>query len=164
MAGTEHTGAATTYEQRDVAVRPVAIITGAILVAGFLVMIPVKLLFSYFHDREQARQAEPMSVTRAETPEVVPAPRLEPKIGETLATLRAHEREQLGSYGWVDKSAGVVRIPIGRAIEVVASEGLPARPGAKPYERFEFTNRGSDGAGGSDSRASVAGERKAGHE
>ncbi|MFN7951169.1 MAG: hypothetical protein U0610_05555 [bacterium] len=164
MAGTEHAGA-TSYEKRDVSVRPVVIITGAILVAGFVVMIPVRLLFVYFHDREQARQPEPVSVTRSEVPEVVPAPRLEPKIGETLAELRAHERERLGTYEWIDKSGGVVRIPIDRAIEVVASEGLPVRQGAQPYQRFAATNRGSDGAGGSDSRATVApAEPKAGHE
>jgi hypothetical protein len=31
----------------------------------------------------------------------------------------------LNSYGWVDKEAGVVRIPIERAIELTLERGLP---------------------------------------
>ena len=33
----------------------------------------------------------------------------------------------LHEYGWVDKNAGVVRIPIERAIDVLAERGLPHR-------------------------------------
>ena len=32
------------------------------------------------------------------------------------------EREHLHHYGWVDKNSGVVRIPIERAIELVAAQ------------------------------------------
>lgn len=152
MADTEHTGA-TTYEKRDVSVRPVAIVTVAILVASFLVMIPVRLLFAYFKGREQAQQSAPISMTRSQVAEEVPEPRLEPIIGQTLAETRKREREKLTTYGWVDKSAGVVRIPIDRALELTAASGLPSRAGAPPYEQFAPTNRGSEGAGGSDSRA-----------
>jgi hypothetical protein len=40
---------------------------------------------------------------------------------EMLAT----ERRLLDHYAWVDQSAGVVRIPIERAMEWVATQGLP---------------------------------------
>ncbi len=42
-----------------------------------------------------------------------------------LATL--HEREDLllNYYSWVDESQGVVRIPIQRAMELIAQQGLP---------------------------------------
>jgi hypothetical protein len=152
MAGTDHTGA-TSYEKRDVTVRPVAIVTVSILVASFLVMIPIRLLFLYLHGREQAHQTAPVSVTRAQVAEEVPEPRLEPIIGKTLADVRQREREKLTTYGWVDKSAQVVRIPIERAIELTAQAGLPSRAGAEPYRRFPPTNRGTEGAGGSDSHA-----------
>ena len=33
----------------------------------------------------------------------------------------------LEHYGWVDKNAGVVRIPVERAIDVLAEKGLPYR-------------------------------------
>jgi len=33
----------------------------------------------------------------------------------------------LTSYGWVDKNAGVVRIPIDEAMKIVVKQGLPVR-------------------------------------
>jgi hypothetical protein len=38
----------------------------------------------------------------------------------------------LHSYGWVDRAAGIVRMPIDRAMEVLAEHGLPTR--AQPPE------------------------------
>lgn len=152
MAGTEHHGA-TTYEKRDVSVRPVAIVTVAIIVGSFAVMVPVRLMFAYMKGREQAQQTAPVSLTRAQTAEEVPEPRLEPIIGQTLAETRKREHEKLTTYGWVDKSGGVVRIPIERALELTAASGLPSRAGAAPYSQFAPTNRGTEGAGGGDSRA-----------
>lgn len=152
MADTEHMGA-TKYEKRDVNIRPVAIVTAAIILASFAVMVPVRLLFAYFKGHEAAQQTAPTSLTRGQVAEEVPEPRLEPIIGQTLAETRKREREKLTTYGWVDKSSGVVRIPIDRALELTASAGLPSRAGAEPYNQFAPTNRGTEGAGGSDSRA-----------
>jgi hypothetical protein len=44
---------------------------------------------------------------------------------ETLKARREKEEAQLNSYGWVDKEAGLVRIPINQAIALVAESGLP---------------------------------------
>jgi cytochrome c oxidase cbb3-type subunit III len=49
-----------------------------------------------------------------------------------LAELRAAEDAALHSYGWVDRATGIVRIPIDRAMEVLAARGLPVR--AQPPE------------------------------
>jgi hypothetical protein len=55
-----------------------------------------------------------------------PAPQLEidPHLG--LLALRAREDAELNQYGWVDRTNGVVRIPIRRAMELIAQRGLPA--------------------------------------
>ena len=58
-----------------------------------------------------------------------PTPRLETDDGnQDLADL--HEREDLllNYYSWVDRSKGTVRIPIERAMEIVAQRGLPVAP------------------------------------
>jgi hypothetical protein len=47
---------------------------------------------------------------------------------EDIATLRSHEEELLNNYGWVDREAGIVRIPIDQAIELLAEDGA-AQPG-----------------------------------
>jgi len=58
---------------------------------------------------------------------VPPEPRLQTTPREDLRELRAREEEILGSYGWVDKTTGVVRIPIDEAMKLTLQRGLPAR-------------------------------------
>jgi hypothetical protein len=58
-----------------------------------------------------------------------PTPRLELDDGNTdLAEL--HEREDLllNYYSWIDRGKGTVRIPIERAMEIIAQKGLPVAP------------------------------------
>jgi hypothetical protein len=45
---------------------------------------------------------------------------------------RSNETSTLSAYGWVDRSAGTVRIPIDRAKTLLLERGLPTRPGAQP--------------------------------
>jgi hypothetical protein len=52
-------------------------------------------------------------------------------IYEQLRDLRRTENAALSSYGWVDRKAGVVRIPIDRAIDLVAEKGIPFGKGPK---------------------------------
>ena len=41
---------------------------------------------------------------------------------EALAELRAKEVEQASSYGWVDQQAGVVRLPLERAMDLTVQQ------------------------------------------
>ncbi len=56
-----------------------------------------------------------------------PEPRLQDMPAADLNEFRAREAEALHSYGWVEPNAGVVRIPIERAMELTLQRGLPAR-------------------------------------
>jgi hypothetical protein len=47
---------------------------------------------------------------------------------ERLTQMRASETDTLNSYVWVDQSAGVVRVPISRAMELVVNERRAAKP------------------------------------
>jgi hypothetical protein len=47
-------------------------------------------------------------------------PRLQTMPGDDLTRYRAAQDGKLTSYGWVDRNAGVVHIPIDRAIELMA--------------------------------------------
>jgi hypothetical protein len=55
------------------------------------------------------------------------APHLQDDPAAELAKLRTDEDLKLNSYGWVDREAGVVRIPIERAMDLLLKKGLPAR-------------------------------------
>jgi hypothetical protein len=48
------------------------------------------------------------------------SPRLEEDPGRQLRELRAWEDARLSSYAWTDRTAGRVRIPIERAMDLVA--------------------------------------------
>lgn len=65
----------------------------------------------------------------ADLTERFPTPRLQTDDGnQDVADL--HEREDLllNHYSWVDVSKGKVRIPIERAMELIAQRGLPVAP------------------------------------
>src|SRR5438552_3495509 len=57
---------------------------------------------------------------------ITPSP--EVSSGEMLKQLRATEDAALNTYGWVDRSKGVVHIPIQHAIDLILERGLPIRP------------------------------------
>jgi hypothetical protein len=62
-----------------------------------------------------------------------PTPRLETDDGnQDLADLHVRESLLLDHYSWIDRSQGKVRIPIERAMELIAQHGLPVIPGAQP--------------------------------
>ena len=58
---------------------------------------------------------------------VPPQPRLETTPRLDLQAMHDAEDQILTSYGWVDRSKGVVRIPIAQAVDLLAQRGLPAR-------------------------------------
>jgi hypothetical protein len=99
----------------------------ALAVVAVVVHLIVWGMFRYFNAREgQPVAAEyPLAATQAaKTP---PEPRLQTNPKQDLRDLHDQEEQILGSYGWVDKNAGVVRIPIDQAITLTLQRGLPAR-------------------------------------
>jgi len=71
-----------------------------------------------------------------------PAPQLQPSVShETLPyqdmqALRAKFDNELHSYAWVDRSKGLVRIPIDRAMSLVAQQ-LQKQPTSRPAPRTD---------------------------
>ena len=59
-----------------------------------------------------------------------PAPHLEDRPLAPRAILNAQENARLSSYGWVDKNAGVVHVPIDRAIDLLAQRGIAETKGS----------------------------------
>src|SRR5580704_5593967 len=58
-----------------------------------------------------------------------PTPRLQTDDGNLeIAEMHAREDLLLNYYTWIDRSSGKVRIPISRAMEIIAKSGLPVAP------------------------------------
>ena len=64
-----------------------------------------------------------------------PTPRLQTDDGnQDIGEMHAREDLLLDHYSWVDQKAQTVRIPITRAMEIIAQQGIPVvdQPAAKP--------------------------------
>jgi hypothetical protein len=123
MPSTEDTGAV--VRNRDVATRGV-LLSGFWLAVG---MIAVALfVWGFFRVLERAQRREDKALSplvAANLQRTPPEPRLEPVPRAPRVQMRAEEDAILGSYAWVDKSAGTVRVPIDRAMDLIAQRGLP---------------------------------------
>ena len=122
-----HDEPAARHEESDVNVRGVLGFAAGLLVTAVLIQFMVWLLFVYFSGREAARVVPEYPLAAGEQTRVPPEPRLQTNPREDLLALRAREDAVLNSYGWVDKTAGVVRIPIDEAIKLTVQRGLPVR-------------------------------------
>jgi hypothetical protein len=103
-------------------------------------MVGVSFLLKPLYDLLVARGVEtqaPAAYVAGSDPAALepPAPHLQVTPERELAAFRAQEDAILGSYAWVDKDRGVVRIPIDEALRIVAQRGLPTFP--IPEEKAE---------------------------
>jgi hypothetical protein len=103
------------HETRDANTR--AIVTFAVVLTVLLVVVHLGLLGLY---RLMLRHRPPEPTVNAPV-----------NIYEQLQRMRQSEQETLTTYGWVDRNAGVVRIPIERAMELVARRGVPRGKGPR---------------------------------
>jgi hypothetical protein len=115
------------HEHSDVNIRGILLFGVALIVVGVFISLAVGVLFKYLDNREARQTPAQYPLAATQGTRVPPEPRLQTNPRQDLSDLRAREDETLGTYGWVDKNAGVVRIPIDEAIKKTLERGLPAR-------------------------------------
>jgi hypothetical protein len=115
------------HEERDIQLRPLIISGVSLALLAGLTLLTMWLLFDYF----AARQARFEIPPPLQEPQIPPEPRLQVSPTHDWRGMLAAEMATLHSYGWVDPQAGIVRIPIERAIEILAERGLPHGQGTK---------------------------------
>src|SRR3954471_4311611 len=120
------------HEESDVDIRGILGFGAGLVVVAVVIHLLMWVLLGFFESRaaKQPTRAYPLAATQENR--LPPEPRLQTNPREDMAELRARENAQLQSYGWVDKNAGVVRIPIDAAIKLTLQRGLPARQETKP--------------------------------
>ena len=126
------------YERQDIGITGVLYFLLGLAVAGLLVYFVVDGLYHYLDKRSEAEQTpvNPL-VTNAPTDtrhiakdypqSAFPSPRLEEDERGQLNGIRLKEEQTLSTYDWIDENAGTVRIPIDRAMDLIAQRGLPVR-------------------------------------
>jgi len=106
------------HEQSEVSVRLIVVSLGFLAIGTFFVLLLVVGIFRYFYDTDKTAESRREGV-------VPPEPRIEVAPYEQYQRLKVQEDHILNSYAWVDQKAGVVRVPIDRAIDMLATKGLP---------------------------------------
>ena len=104
---------------------------GPIVLSAVALSVVTVLAFVLMNELKDSFEAQAVAVERpqhelASTRELPPAPRLQARPAEEIARFRATVAAQSSEYGWIDAQAGVVRIPIERALELTVERGLPS--------------------------------------
>jgi hypothetical protein len=118
------------YDRRDLKiplVKKYTIWITASCIACFIASIPV---YNYFTTpgspfdsmKGSTREAHQPSRNKIQPPNPLLQDNFTTKVD--IKELRKHEDDTLGSYGWIDQTQGVVRIPIGKAMKMVADKGV----------------------------------------
>jgi hypothetical protein len=121
----------THHEESDVDIRGILIFAAGLVVTAVVISFVVWVLFRYLNAREARQQPPEFPLAAAEEHRLPPEPRLQTDPREDLQELRDAEQQVLTTYGWVDRTDGVVRIPIDEAMKLTVQRGLPARQGTK---------------------------------
>lgn len=116
------------HEGPGINFRVIGYLAIGIVVSAIVIHLALLLMMAHFERQAQERHG-PMPTFRP--PETTfPAPRLQVAPRQDLERLRADEDRWLTEYGWVDRSKGLIRIPITRAIDWLASPS--ASGGVRP--------------------------------
>jgi len=118
------------HEQSDVNLAGILLFAGGLIVTALLIHLLVWGLFRFFDAREAHQKPAEFPLAIQQENRLPPEPRLQTNPRQDLQDFRAHEDAILTTYGWVDRNAGVVRIPISEAMKLTVERGLPVRQGA----------------------------------
>ena len=103
-----------------------------------LCLLAVALLFGLFRYFESTFGGPlPNTGLNMDARTLPPAPTLQRTPVLDLQRFHAAEDDILNSYSWIDRSHGIVHVPIDVAIDLLAKQGLPARPQAPPVDRAD---------------------------
>jgi hypothetical protein len=130
---TNHEG----FERQDLSSRGVFYFMAGLAVVALIIYLIVFGMYRFLDTYEKAHQpavspmVTPPADTRAVTAEDTqsfPQPRLEENERNQLRDVIEDQDRKLAVYDWVDKEKGIVKIPIERAMDLIAQRGLPVRP------------------------------------
>ncbi|HMO52223.1 MAG TPA: c-type cytochrome [Kiritimatiellia bacterium] len=123
----EHEHQPNDFQDREIRLKPLGIFLAATLVLTVLAVAGMKVLFDRYAGMSTEQAAELVDRVMASNR---PTNAVVEGVGEAavaMAHMKAEVDAALNHYRWVDAEAGIVQIPIERAMERVAEKGLPVR-------------------------------------
>jgi hypothetical protein len=144
----EHSTGQEGFEREDMSPAGVLYFMVGLAVVAILIHFIVTGMYRYLdsYDAKNQSPMNPMAVKTGVDPRTMtfkdavgqmqktfPQPVLEDNERQQFGALVEKQDEILASYDWVDQKNGVVRIPIDKAMDLLAQRGLPDRAqGAAP--------------------------------
>jgi hypothetical protein len=116
------------HEPRDINVRVVIWFAVGLVVSAIIIYLGAAGLYRLFARQHPSPEAASRIEFRAQM--IAPSPQLRVDEVGDFEKFRAAEEAKLTSYGWIDKNAGIIRIPIARAMDLIVQRGLPVRSGS----------------------------------
>jgi hypothetical protein len=116
-----------TYEHTDASVWIIVKFLFWLAISAVVIHVGLGLIYAILIDRalETGEQRYPLATQVDRLP---PTPRLQQFPRNELYEFRRGEQEFLEGYGWMNKEAGIVHIPIDDAMRVLVERGgLPSR-------------------------------------
>jgi hypothetical protein len=128
------------HEETDVRIKPLAIFLVFLFVGTVAVCVLMWGLFRFFEGRakSQERPPSPLASERQVVPpepqlQLIPSHKVHPL--DEWKQMREEEEAALKNYGWVDRQAGVVRLPIAEAKRLLLERKLLSPSNAQPERR-----------------------------
>ncbi|MGO8809107.1 MAG: hypothetical protein ACLQJF_06560 [Candidatus Sulfotelmatobacter sp.] len=136
-----HSGHETEFEREDLGTRSVFAFMIGLAIVGVIIYFIIVGMYTFLdkYERSQMATASPLAPSKGATSRVVTqadmdkafkdngAPMLETDERGQFRDFLVNQENQLNSYGWIDKDAGVAHIPIERAMELTVGR-IPVRP------------------------------------
>ncbi len=132
------------YERRDISIRALVWIGIAFIVTAIVLNFGLWRVYGYFAARDVRNGLQPSTTIRADQMKLPPEPRLQTNPEGDLEEMQKKQNAALNEYGWIDKQAGVVKIPIERAIDLTAQRGLPAVASERGDEPKSISHRDTE--------------------
>jgi hypothetical protein len=127
------------HEHTDASVGLIVRFAVWLAVSAIVVHVLGWVMFYVLVERRMPVAAPEFPLAVEQAPRLPAEPRLQAYPPNDLTRFRREERAILDSYGWVDRDAGAVRIPIDEAMRLTVERGLPVRaeeetPGLMPTD------------------------------
>ncbi len=107
------------HEESDVNVGAIIRYGVGLLVVALVAHVFLWWLFGVYERQNQRAQTQAYPMAAGQQNRLPPSPRFQENPQQELQELRAKQKALLEGYGWVNKEAGIARIPIEDAMKIV---------------------------------------------
>jgi hypothetical protein len=134
----QDTPAGSGYEHTDASVWTIVKFAFWLALSAIIIHVGLGLMYQMLIEQAKSTTEQQYPLATARDPQLPPTPRLQQFPRNEVYDFRLDEERRLHSYGWVNKDAGTVHIPIDDAMRLILQRGLasrtqdPSRPAETP--------------------------------